>query len=191
MATARLIRRSVRIAGALVYRRLLVVGRSLVEPDPEIAASVPLSHGFLARREIAEYLTFHPGETVAEIERRFDHDDVCFLARSEGRMVGAMWTARGSSFVRYLRTELTIAPDEVYLYDVYIAPAWRGRKIARALYRRMFQHHRAADVRLVVGAVLPENHASMRSLTSTGFRVIGRVGYLALGPWRRHFRRDA
>jgi GNAT superfamily N-acetyltransferase len=191
MATARLIRRSVRMAGALVYRHLLVVGRSLVEPDPEIDASVPLSLGFLARHEIAEYLSFHPGETFAEIERRLDRNDVCFLARSGGRMVGAMWTARRSSFVRYLRTEFTIAQDEVYLYDVYTAGAWRGRKIAPALYRRVFQHYRPGGVRLVVGALLPENHASMRSLASTGFRVIGRVGYLALGPWRRHFRRDA
>jgi GNAT superfamily N-acetyltransferase len=191
MTAGRFIRRSVRIVGERLYRRLLLVARPLGEPDPTIDASVSLAFGRLARSDSAEYLAFHPGEAIAEIERRFDRGDLCFLARSEGRIVGAVWTTRASPAVRYLHTTLAIAPDDVYLYDAYTAPDLRGRRIAPTLYRDVLTHHRAAGVRRAIAAILPENRATMRSLAEAGFRVIGRVGYVQLGPWRRYFGRDA
>jgi GNAT superfamily N-acetyltransferase len=180
----------------LFYRRLLLLERSLVQPVPEIPASVPLDFGRLDRSEIGKYLTFHPGEGHTEIERRLDRGDVCFLAHSQGRIVGAVWATRDCPFVRYLHTELTIAPDEVYFYDRYTAPDLRGRGIAPALDRYVFDLNRdaldfdrAPRVRRAIVAIIPENRASLRARAKTGFHVFGRVGYVQLGPWRRHFRR--
>jgi ribosomal protein S18 acetylase RimI-like enzyme len=178
--------------GKFLYRRLLLLERSLVQPTADIAVTcAPLDILPLERREIAEYLSFYPGESCAQIESRLDRGDVCFLARCEGRIVGALWTTRGSQFVRYFRTELAVASDEGYFYDVYTAPACRGRGVAPALYFHACHHYRERGIRRVTAAVVPENRASIRSFTKTGFGVVARVGYVQVGPWRRPFRTPA
>ena len=39
----------------------------------------------------------------------------------------------------------------------------------------------------VVGVLEPENTGANRTNKRAGYRVVGRIGYVKLGPWRRDF----
>jgi len=180
----------VKLLGELGYRRLLILGRSLDDPIPDLQARIPLEFGFLDPGDLDAYLVFHGDDPREQVASRFPLGEVCFVARHEGRIVCANWVCHpGSHYVRYIRYDMPIAPDEVYLYDSYTHPDARGLGVAPALAVHVLRHYRGTGVRRAFTAVIPENRANLRARAKSGFRVVGRMGYLGRGRRRRHFHR--
>jgi GNAT superfamily N-acetyltransferase len=178
-----------RMLGELGYRRLLILARSLDEPIPDLSARIPLDFGLLALGDLDGYLAFHGDDPRPQLEQRFRLNEVCFLARHERRIVCANWACTGSHYIRYIRYDFPIADDEVYLYDSYTHPEFRGLGVAPALAGYVLRHYRGTPVRRAVTAVIPENRANLRARAKSGFRVVGRMGYVGSHRWCRHFHR--
>jgi ATP-dependent Clp protease ATP-binding subunit ClpA len=45
----------------------------------------------------------------------------------------------------------------------------------------------AEGARRIVGVLEPENRAGIGANEMAGYRIVGRIGYVKLGPWRRDF----
>lgn len=172
----------------LGYRRFLLFERRLDEPIAVITPGVPVTFSKLRATELEEYLRFHDQVPEARVAERFAGGDECFVARHEGRIVGASWVSRDAHFYRSVRCRYPVGPSEVYLYDSFTDPSYRGRAIAPALGVHVLEQLREAGVTRVTMAIAPENASNRRARSKTGFQPFGRIDYLRLGcrSWHWH-----
>ena len=165
------------LAWARLYRRLELLALSLDPPPALRETSLTLEYDFLV-------------ETDDEDARaRLERGDRCFVAREAGVIVASRWIAEGRAFVEYLGSWLDLEPGDVFVSEGHTVPALRGRGVFGAASARL-AHALAEEshLRMLVG-VLKENHAGKRACEKAGYRRVGSIGYVGLGPWRRAFKR--
>jgi SAM-dependent methyltransferase/RimJ/RimL family protein N-acetyltransferase len=173
------------ILGRTVYRRLVVLERSLDADVPQLGAQIPVTIDVLRPSEAAEYVRFHPTLTLAEVQRRLAAGHWCFVVRHAGAMVHAGWAVAGRAWIDYLDCELPLRAGEVYQYGSYTTPAYRGRDLAGARVAMMARWLHARGYRRVLAGVLPENWTAFRPLEKVGYRPVGWIGVVRFGWWRR------
>ena len=145
-----------RVLGETVYRRLIVMERPFLQPVARGDRS-SLDFGLLARDELAEYLALRPDAEREETADRFARGHVCFVARSEGRLVAACWAGRGRCWVEYLGVWVDLARDVGYLYDLYVAPVARGLGVYTGLFDFMRDYYGyGGEVTTVLATPNPE-----------------------------------
>jgi GNAT superfamily N-acetyltransferase len=174
------------LAWARIYRRLELVELTLGALPP-LAPADGLDIRWLGDEEL-DALTglggpWSPGEASA----RFDRGHRCFAALEDGDVVSARWVVSDRAYVSYVDSWLELDPGESYLYESYTHPSRRGRGISPALGTRLARALAAEGCTRIVSAALPERREATRAWQKVGYRRIGRIGYLGLGPWRRRF----
>jgi GNAT superfamily N-acetyltransferase len=178
-----------RVLGETFYRRMIVMERPFDPPIPPHQPKIQVEFAPLELDEVDEYLEFQPdadrNETVSRLERRH----VCYVARHEGRIATACWIATERAWVDYLGAWISIASGVGYLYELYTPAEYRGKNIARAMFPEIFRHFREVRPPCVLAAFNPENRIQLM-FSRLGFRVVGTVGCVSVGPWRHLFRRD-
>jgi hypothetical protein len=175
--------------GRIAYRRLLLVERRLDEPIRDIGPLIPVTIGLLREEEIEDYTTLVPGVDAEDVRSRLVDGQWCFTARIDGRLISVRWAAAKRMHLEYLECDLDLSADEACSYGLYTDPAFRGSAVSPTGSVAMLRHLREAGFRRVVAAILPENHASLRSVTKTGYRPYGVIGRVKLGPWTWRFHR--
>jgi len=169
------------------YRRLLLLERALDQPVADFTPGLQVDIAMLAHDGLDDYLVFRPGTTRREIASRLRSGDICFVARSEGRIVAAAWVAVQPVWVPFLGCRIDVTADEGHIYDKFTLPAYRGHGIANAVRTHHLRHMQRAGLRRATGAVLPENVSSLRDDSKGGFRVYGVLGRIKVGRWQRVF----
>jgi SAM-dependent methyltransferase len=174
-----------KVLGETVYRRLALLERPLDQPAALIAPRLPVTMGLLDDPD--EYRAFRPDVSRDEVCRRLSAGYFCFVARYQGRIVAALWSASGQAHIDYLDCEFPLSPGEVYLYEALAAPECRGQNVTPALGMWAMQHMGRMGYRRAIGAVMPENKLGLRLCEKAGLQPFGRIGYWKIGPWRRDF----
>jgi len=177
------------LASARVYRRLVLLARPLTAPVPEMAAPSPIRIAVLAPEETDAYLAFRPDQSRAEIRGRLERGCLCFAAWHGGQIVHAAWGATQRAPIDYLAREMELAPDEVFVFDAFTAPASRGRSLSPLRALAMGRFYRERGYRRLLTSVHPENRVGFRPLEKVGTRRVGWIGFIGIGPWRWHFLR--
>ena len=170
-----------------VYRRLLLIERRLDQPIPDLPLPASIAMRLLGPDDIPAYLAFRPDQRAEEIAERLARGHWCLAAWRDGRVVSAAWGAPGRAPLEYLDWDLPLAPDEAYSYDLYTAPAARGRGMTPATRAPHLLLARDRGYRRLLATLLPENRRALRTPEQLGYRVIGRLGYVGVGRWRRRF----
>lgn len=179
-----------KILGETVYRRALLVECYLDTVPPErIQAREPVVFDRLQEAEVDEYVALRPKTDRAEVRRRLAAGQWCFTGRYEGRLVHVCWVARDRAWIDYLHREIRLAPDEAYLYQAFTAPDMRGQNISPARGRYVQHTLREMGYRRLLAVIMPENKPALRPVEKVGYRFAGTLGYVQIGPWRRHFGR--
>jgi SAM-dependent methyltransferase/GNAT superfamily N-acetyltransferase len=173
-----------RILGETVYRRMVLVERLLNEPIPEVTVRLPVVISLLRETELDEYLSLRPGADPSDIRRRLAAGQLCFVARHEGRIIHARWATTRRAWIDYLACEIRLAPDEVYTFESFTDPSFRGQNVAPAQGMESLRYFRDAGYRRLLAAVVPENKPAFHPLEKLGYRRLGVIGYLKVGPWR-------
>jgi RimJ/RimL family protein N-acetyltransferase len=178
-----------KLLGETVYRRLLLLERPLQDAIPAVTARVPVEMSLLQKSEIAEYREFRAETDVSEVQSQLDAGHWCFVARHQGRIVCARWATAERVWIDYLSCELRLAVGEVYIYDAFTRSDFRGQAVSPATSAEMLRYFRTAGYRRMVTTILPENQPNLRAVAKTGYRPYGLIGYVKIGPWKRHFYR--
>jgi SAM-dependent methyltransferase len=177
----------IKLLGELGYRRMLLVERSMDErlwfPPSRISVTV----GLLREGEVDEYAAFYPGADPVEIRRRLHAGHRCFTVRHRGRLAHAAWVATGRLWIEYLRRHWYLAADEAYVYQAFTAPSYRNLRLSAARAAEDTRVLREEGYRRAFAMVWPEDVAAVRHTVNGGFRPVGVIGYVKLGPWRRDF----
>jgi len=171
------------LSAAGVYRRLDVLALPLADAPEDSAAGVDVQE--LEPVGLDEYLRFRPDADPALLRARFSAGARCFVARRAGRIVHAGWAVARRGWIDYLGCELPLDPGDVLQFDSFTAPAERGQGFARTRITVMARTLRAEGHRRLLALVWPENTAGFRPLTALGYRAVGRIAVIRLGPWRR------
>lgn len=170
-----------------IYRRLILLERHLSHAIPEVQIPASIQVTVLRDSEIGAYLALRPDQDAAKIRCRLAHGHQCFVVWHEGQIVHAAWAATGRAPIEYLSRDLTLSPGEVFVFDAYTAPAFRGHGASPLRAVVLGEHFRAQGHRSVLSGVHPENRAGFRPLEKIGAKRVGVIGYIGIGPWRWHF----
>jgi GNAT superfamily N-acetyltransferase len=175
----------IKALGETVYRRLDVVELRLpvtvdVEPEPE------LERRFLHADDQRAYEELH-ADAPEELGRRLAQGHRCFGVWLDGRLVATRWFATERAPIEYLGREVPLQAGELYLYELYTAPAARGQSLTRAAGAGAVAALSSEGASRLVGVVLPENRSVRRAYEKGGWSIVGRIGFVRLGRWRRDF----
>lgn len=174
-----------RAMGEMVYRRVVVMECRLDRPFPEVTPSLSIRIALLTADELEGYARFRPDQAPATIRRRLDQGHRCFAAWYEDRIVHVGWAAVRGAWVEYLGCEFPLGPGDVYQFDSYTTPAFRGLDLAAARIAWMALFFRDVGARRLLAVVWPENRRAFRPLEKVGYRRCGWMRVLRLGRWRR------
>lgn len=159
-----------------VYARSLddVAPPGPVPPGVElVVAGRPMATGDLGER-------WHP-----EAERRLRGGQACAVARQGTDVVAYCWMAPTPVWVEEIANAVVPAPGEVYFYDAFTIPAWRGRGLFFGLLSRLLAlaHNRGFRRGLIF--VDTRNRASRRVIEKAGFEIVHAVSRLELCGFTR------
>lgn len=118
--------------------------------------------------------------TDLAIERRLAHRLRFAVFLQDGVPVASAWLACGGRYIDELNWWLPIAADELWLRDVFVAPAWRGRRLFSAIVASLARREGRPD-RRIWSDVDWDNPNSMRAHQAAGLEVVARVRALDLG----------
>lgn len=113
-----------------------------------------------------------------QIRKRFAQGATLWLVENAERLAGFGWTFRGA---KGSPAFVTLAPDDVRLFDFEIFSGWRGRQINPALVEHVLRTSAQEGARRAFLEVHEWNTAQLRSLTRTRFRPIGTARLIEIG----------
>jgi GNAT superfamily N-acetyltransferase len=170
----------------LAQRRYRYPAATIVALDGNLPRVRALGFRFLEKADADDYARLRPGVAATAVRHRLEHER-CFGAWHDGRLVSARWVASGSADIEYLGRVLALAECEVWISDTFTDPAYRGHDVSPAAGAALARALAAEGVVRQLGGVLPENPLGVRAYEQAGYRRVGTVGYLRIGPWRRDF----
>ena len=167
-----------------LYRRAVVVVRSLDEKIPEPNLPFPIVITLLGDEDLPAYFQLRPDQDRNMIKRRLARGDRCFAAWREGRIVHSTWAATGRIYVPYLRRHLILKPEEIFFYDSFTVPIYRNCNLAQARGVYAFQYYLGLRYRRTIAVIALENKAGLGVPNALGYHAIGLYACLRLGPWQ-------
>ena len=96
----------------------------------------------------------------------------------------AGWAATREGWIDYLGCEFPLEAGDVYQFDSYTAPGFRGLGLAAGRVAWMARFFQDAGFRRLLAVVWPENMQAFRPLEKAGYRRCGWLRVVQLGRWR-------
>jgi ribosomal protein S18 acetylase RimI-like enzyme len=113
--------------------------------------------------------------------KRVERGDVCFSLSVGGRVVHTAWVAVMRGPVEYLRRDLALEEDEIFIFDSFTNPEYRSLHLATARAAFVADYYAARGYRRSLGVVAVENRAGLAVPEAVGYRRIGRYGAFCIG----------
>jgi hypothetical protein len=179
----------------LVARALALVGcrvlywyvlPNLAEARP-VEATVPIAVAELDPTDLAAYLAFRKGATPEQFRSRFERGCRCYVARADATIVSATWIATRRGRLEAFQEDFELGPKQMYSFDSFTLPEYRGRRIQGAIFTHLCKHYVASGIAQAVALTGPENRGTMMSRGRSGFVRTGGIGRIAVGPWKWRF----
>jgi hypothetical protein len=115
-----------RCLALLGYRRLGFMVCRLDASAPRIESRVTVEVTRLTESDGEAYVKFRRGESMTDFHDRIAKGCVCYAAKHEGRLASVSWVAEGRGILRSLDSTFELKPDQVYLFDSFTPPDFRG-----------------------------------------------------------------
>ena len=165
---------------------MILFARPLEAPDIEANPLVPLTVHLLALTEIDQY-PLRSGQHVNQIAERLRLGHKCFVVRDSTSIVHTNWIGIGVATIEYLGWEVKLAQEVAYSYGSYTLHRLRKLDVASVRAREMMRQLRDMGFRRVIAAVVPENVAAVHAVEKFGYRPLGVIGFVKIGPWRHDY----
>ena len=123
-----------------------------------------------------------PRDWHPETEQRLRDGQTCVVGCHGNEVVAYCWLAASPVWVGEIARMVVPGPEDVYLYDAFTVPAWRGRGLFSALLDQSMVCAAALGRRRVLVLALARNRASRQAIARAGFERVATVSRLAL--WR-------
>lgn len=174
-----------KVLGELCYRRVYVYKEILQDDVELVAARIPLSIRKLDEADLADYGAQSSSLDQLEVEERLDAGHMCHAAWSGATLVGVAWSAPGRAVINYLNVALELPEGAVYIYEVFVWPAYRRQGVARRISRERQRQLVELGYHSSYSVVMPENRAAIRLHRAMEARVVGTMRVVWCGTWKR------
>jgi len=169
-----------------VHRRMILMVRPLDEPIPP-----PTPKGDFAFHEMTgdtkeAYLQMLPGRRTV-VDERLRRGARCFLAWDGDHLAHGYWIGSNRVLIDYMEGDLVLAPRDLYMYDSYSPPAYRGRGLAQAMGLHVMRLAWEEGYERAWCLPAVENRAGTRPVEAIGYRSVSTLHYLRLGWFRRYW----
>lgn len=105
---------------------------------------------------------------------------LCCVALSANQIAGYAWVTRADLYVEEIACMYPVAPDEIFIYDCFVDPAYRGAGIYPAMLGFIIHDSLQQNPKLknasIAASVL--NQASIRGIVKSGFIEQKRIRYV-------------
>lgn len=112
--------------------------------------------------------------------------DALWIGSLQGRPVFSAWVMSGQMDLEW-DNMLRLRPEIAYSYKLFTVESVRGQRICGAYYDFLLHHLSRAGYRRLVCRIAPGNASSIRAHTRAGFRRVGMLWRLAIGPYAIYF----
>ncbi|HKY31591.1 MAG TPA: GNAT family N-acetyltransferase [Candidatus Polarisedimenticolia bacterium] len=123
---------------------------------------------------------------AGEYARRLRRGDRCVLVTVEGAPAGMTWARLDLSSLREKGCLLQLPPGAAWVFDTFVRPELRGRRLFQVLMDAVFGMLRAGGTAWTYLAVHHENEASVRAHRRIGFRPALTLSILMAGTCELH-----
>jgi hypothetical protein len=176
---------NLRILGARIlttfYRRMVFMTYKLEGREiPVYSAQIVLEYRALEERDAISYLKLRPDQTQALYERRLGIGNQCYSAWHDGTLVDVCWSAAGSAYVDYLGRNLAFDEGDIYCFDSFTSPDYRGRGVYMARNSWQARINQSQGFKRSVALVAYENYAAWLILSRSGLKPAGTYHYIRL-----------
>lgn len=172
----------------LLTRRYLVFVWDLRQAPPEMPAPDGASCTLLTAAEEPGLSEIDPRMSPGEIRRRLAEGQECVVGWVDGTLAYYRWQSTEAVYVPHIRKTLHPCAGDVIVLDVFTSPRFRGRGIGEFASRQALARSRAMGLRRALWLVAWWNVPALHIARHPDHRrCMGTVGYVNLGPFRRHF----
>ncbi len=169
---------------ARFYRRIYLLKRSLADPIAPGVARIPIVIEIFCETDLVNYAAYRDAQS-AQMARQFLADGrTGFLAHHEGKIVGDAWATDKPVVVGQIMAVLLLKPGEIYFFDAFTLPEFRGQSIAPALSAFMLQYYANLGFKNAIRATRPSNAAALKAHAKSGFRIDSLRRTFRFGRWR-------
>lgn len=116
----------------------------------------------------------------AVVEERILNGDQMLVAYHKGEPISYLFAATNENWVEELQDTLIIKPNEIYLYDAFTKPAYRGQHVYPLLLTHAALHFRALTYSRALIFVKNKNIPSIRSIERAGFQCYRTIDFHCL-----------
>jgi GNAT superfamily N-acetyltransferase len=118
---------------------------------------------------------------AAYTREKWRRGDLAVVGILDGRPAGIGWCARKPVFVPDIGREITPTQGECYIYEVFVHPDERGKKIAPAMLDHLSRYLRARDVYRAWALIERANSSSVRAFERARYVAVADVVYVTMG----------
>ena len=172
---------------ALPYKhsQFVIVARSLLEPLPDMQPKIDLEIRPFEQSDIDLVRHIHRPSEARLCAARLAHGHKGLLALHKGQPVAHAW-ACDEVEPTLERVHPKLEPGDMLCVDVYTAPAFRGQGIQTVLTLARFRLFRDLGYHRAVTYIEAHNYPSLAVWQKKlGSKVVGRIDFTRIGPWRR------
>lgn len=116
----------------------------------------------------------HPWDE-GEISRRQQLGDACYLVFMGDRCVHYSWMTQQYRKITEIGFDATLKDNDVWIYDCYTTPEYRGQSIYPQVLTRILEDARDRDSELVWIDVEASNDSSIRGMLKAGFLAVAHL----------------
>lgn len=106
---------------------------------------------------------------AALLRWRFSQGELCWAAKAEEEIVSYVWAAPKRERVGELCKSIELKEGEIYLYDAFTVPEWRGKGLYPAILSRQLDYFKHKGYERALIFTVEENLASRRGILRAGF----------------------
>lgn len=114
------------------------------------------------------------------ILNRLKRGEKCYAAYVGGEIASYCWIAFGEVMVGEIQRLIRVRSDEVYLYDAYTLPKWRGYGLFSAVLAEILRNLKCHGYRRALIFALGDNIPSRKAISKAGFKQFSSIAYLRI-----------
>ena len=106
---------------------------------------------------------------------RMNKGDKCFLAVSQGRIVGYLWLMYGEMELDKNRLHIVLPNEKAFVYKGFVIDEFRGKRILYCIDQEIIKELRREGKTAMLTIVARDNRASIKARERIGFKEIGKI----------------
>ena len=122
-------------------------------------------------------------------QSRLARGEQFWTAQLDDKIISYCWATGEPVEIGEMHRVISPRDGEIYLYDAFTFPEYRGQNLYPAILNRILTHNRQQDLQRALIFVLDDNVASIRGVQKAGFCEFQRVTYCNLLGFSRYIYR--